>query len=78
MIRETVQYLFEYYGVFFLTDFSLDEWKESHGHSSLTILPQYVASQLLHDLDIIQYLGDFSCNRKHVPYYPSNLGWNNG
>ena len=51
---------------------------ESNGYPLLTALPVYAASQLLHDLDIIQYLGETNCNRKSVPFYPSKLGWNNG
>lgn len=68
---------FKGWNLFFL-DFSLTDWIETNGYSLLAELPFYAASQLLHDLDIIQYLGESSCNRKSVPFYPSKLGWNNG
>lgn len=68
---------FKGWNLFFL-DFSLTDWIETNGYSLLAELPFYAASQLLHDLDIIQFLGELSCNRKSVPFYPSKLGWNNG
>lgn len=64
--------------ILFFLDFSLNDWMETNGYPLLAVLPLYAASQLLHDLDIIQYLGELSCNRKSVPFYPSKLGWNNG
>lgn len=66
------------FGWYPFSDFSLNDWMETNGYPLLALLPLYAASQLLHDLDIIQYLGELSCNRKSVPFYPSKLGWNNG
>lgn len=66
------------FGWYPFSDFSLNDWMETNGYPLLAVLPLYAASQLLHDLDIIQYLGELSCNRKSVPFYPSKLGWNNG
>jgi hypothetical protein len=50
----------------------------TNGHAVAAVLPLYAVSQLLHDLDIVQYMGESSCNRKSIPFYPSKLGWNNG
>lgn len=41
-------------------------------------LPNYVVSELLHDLDIAPFLNDVDCNRRSVPFYPNTDGWNKG
>lgn len=62
----------------FLTDFSLESWLLSKGYSDSIDLPNYVVSELLHDLDIAPFLNDISCNRRSVPFYPNTDGWNKG
>lgn len=59
-------------------DFSRETWLASRGYSGNDTLPSYIISELLHDLDIIQYIGESSCNRKSIPFYPNRNGWNTG
>jgi hypothetical protein len=61
-----------------LVGFSLEKWLEDKDYRIDSSLPSYAVSELLHDLDIIQYLGDSVCNRNTRPFHPSKNGWNNG
>lgn len=63
---------------FFFKDFSLENWLDNKGYKINTVLPSFAVSELLHDLDIIQYMEESSCDRKTVPFHPSKSGWNNG
>lgn len=71
---ETVFYQF----FIFFKDFSLENWLDNKGYKINTVLPSYAVSELLHDLDIIQYMEESICDRKTVPFHPSKSGWNNG
>ncbi|XP_052067239.1 uncharacterized protein LOC127706622 [Mytilus californianus] len=64
---------------FTITDFSLRSYLTEIGlDGSTSLLPAHQISELLHYLDIAQFLLQDQCNQQELPFAPSKNGWNKG
>ena len=48
--------------------FSANKWLTDRNMEDKNILPGYVVSQMMEDLDLASYLNEQSCNRKVAPW----------
>ncbi|VDI45262.1 Hypothetical predicted protein [Mytilus galloprovincialis] len=64
---------------FTIPDFSLRSYLTDIGlDGSVSLLPAHTISELLHRLDIAQFLLKDQCNQQELPFAPSKNGWNKG
>ncbi|XP_071123205.1 uncharacterized protein [Mytilus edulis] len=64
---------------FTVKDFSLRSYLADIGLNGSTLpLPQHTVSELLHYLDIAQFLFQDQCNQHELPFSPNKNGWNKG